>query len=205
MRVIRSEAHRRISWLIAEKSFRRKFIGLLARGIGTLPVARAMDNLKPGKGTIYLPDPVNEPTLLRGVGTNFEDPIFEVEGTIALPTINGTSHSTAIAEIRGPEELVLKKPFKHRDALSQLTGRQDIDKDGKIMGDAAEKNSDFQGTKFKVAPHVDQTAVYEAVFGRLNAGGCVGIFPEGGSHDRTELLPLKGKLCITSLAKALAD
>ncbi|KAJ5810136.1 uncharacterized protein N7503_002354 [Penicillium pulvis] len=204
MRVIRSEAHRRISWLIAEKSFRRKFIGLLARGIGTLPVARAMDNLKPGKGTIYLPDPVNEPTLLRGVGTNFEDPTFEVEGTIALPTINGTSHSTAIAEIRGPEELVLKKPFKHRDALIQLTGRQDIGKDGKFSGDAADKNSDFEGTKFKVAPHVDQTAVYEAVFGRLNAGGCVGIFPEGGSHDRTELLPLKAGVALMALG-TLAD
>ena len=193
MRVIRSEAHRRISWLIAEKSFRRKFIGLLARGIGTLPVARAMDNLKPGTGTIYLPDPVNEPTLLRGVGTNFEGPGFEAEGTIALPTINGTSHSTAIAEIRGPEELVLKKPFKHRDAIGQLTGRKDIDKDGKFTGDASQQDSDFKGTKFKVAPHVDQTAVYEAVFGRLNAGGCVGIFPEGGSHDRTTLLPLKGE------------
>ncbi|KAJ6084066.1 hypothetical protein N7486_010866 [Penicillium sp. IBT 16267x] len=204
MRVIRSEAHRRISWLIAEKSFRRKFIGLLARGIGTLPVARAMDNLKPGKGTIYLPDPVNEPTLLRGVGTNFEDPAFEVEGTIALPTIKGTSHSTAIAEIRGPEELVLKKPFKHRDALFQLTGRQDIDKDGKFLGDAADQNSEFEGTKFKVAPHVDQTAVYEAVFERLNAGGCVGIFPEGGSHDRTELLPLKAGVALMALG-TLAD
>ncbi|KAJ5632558.1 hypothetical protein N7490_008897 [Penicillium lividum] len=199
MRVIRSEAHRRISWLIAEKSFRRKFIGLLARGIGTLPVARAMDNLKPGTGTIYLPDPVNEPTLLRGVGTNFEGPGFEVEGTIALPTIKGTSHSTAIAEIRGPEELILKKPFKHRDALFQLTGRQDIDEDGKFLGDAADQAQDFKGTKFKAAPHVDQTAVYEAVFGRLNAGGCVGIFPEGGSHDRTTLLPLKAGVALMAL------
>ncbi|KAJ5679363.1 acyltransferase [Penicillium macrosclerotiorum] len=204
MRVIRSEAHRRISWLIAEKSFRRKFIGLLARGIGTLPVARAMDNLKPGTGTVYLPDPVNEPTLLRGVGTNFEGPSFEPEGTIALPTINGTSHSTAIAEIRGPEELVLKKPFKHRDALSQLTGRKDIDEEGKFTGDAADQDSEFKGTKFKVAPHVDQTAVYEAVFARLNTGGCVGIFPEGGSHDRPSLLPLKAGVALMALG-TLAD
>jgi glycerol-3-phosphate O-acyltransferase/dihydroxyacetone phosphate acyltransferase len=192
MRVIRSEAHRRISWLIAEKSFRRKFIGFLARGIGTLPVARAMDNLKPGTGTIYLPDPINEPTLLRGIGTNFEGKQFEKDGTIALPTINGTSHSTAIAEVRGPEELVLKKPFKHRDALSQLTGRQDIDSNGNFTGEPSDKNPEFKGTKFKVAPHVDQTAVYQAVFKRLGSGGCVGIFPEGGSHDRTTLLPLKG-------------
>ncbi len=49
-----------------------------------------------------------------------------------------------------------------------------------------------EGTKFKIAPHVDQTMVYDSVFERLRAGGCIGIFPEGGSHDRTQLLPLKG-------------
>ncbi|KAJ6163125.1 hypothetical protein N7497_003104 [Penicillium chrysogenum] len=199
MRVIRSEAQRRISWLIADKSFKRKFIGFLARSVGTLPVARAMDNLKPGTGTIYLPDPINQPTLLRGVGTNFEGKGFERDGTIALPTINGTSHSTAIAEIKGPEELVLKKAFKHRDALAQLTGRQDIDRDGNFTGDASAQDPDFKGTKFKVAPHVDQTAVYEAVFKRLGTGGCVGIFPEGGSHDRTTLLPLKAGVALMAL------
>lgn len=198
MRVIRTEAHRRISWLIAEKSFKRKFIGMLARAIGTVPVARAMDNLKPGQGTIYLPDPVNQPTVIRGVDTNFEAAGYEKDGTIALPTINGTSHSATIAEIRGPQELVIKKPFKHRDALFQLTGRRDIADDGTFTGDVSGQDlSDFKGTKFKVAPHVDQTAVYEAVFARLNAGGCVGIFPEGGSHDRPGLLPLKGTMTLT--------
>lgn len=194
MRVMRSEAQRRISWLIAEKSFRRRFIGVLARGIGTVPVARAMDNTKPGQGTIYLPDPINQPTLVRGVGTDFEGPGYEKDGTIALPTIKGTSHNAAIAEIRGPEELILKKPFTHKDALYQLTGRKDISDNGQFTGDASDKDlSNFKGSKFKFSPHVDQTAVYQAVFGRLNSGGCVGIFPEGGSHDRTDLLPLKGK------------
>ncbi|KAL3479106.1 hypothetical protein BJX99DRAFT_223078 [Aspergillus californicus] len=188
MRVLRSEAHRRISFLIAEKSFRRRFIGFLARNIGTVPVSRAMDMLKPGQGTVYLPDPGNKPTLLRGVGTNFEGPGFEKDGTIALPTINGTSHSESIAEIRGPEELVLKKPFTHKDALFQLTGRHDV-----------ADNVDFKGSKFKVAPHVDQSAVYEAVFGRLHAGGCIGIFPEGGSHDRSDLLPLKPGVALMAL------
>ncbi|PLB55054.1 putative glycerol-3-phosphate acyltransferase Sct1 [Aspergillus steynii IBT 23096] len=205
MRVMRSEAHRRISWLIAEKSFRRKFIGLLARGIGTVPVARAMDNMKVGAGTIYLPDPVNQPTLVRGIDTNFEGPGFEKEGTIALPTINRTSHSGTIAEIRGPEELILKKPFKARDPLYQLTGRKDITNDGQFTGDSSDRDlAGFKGAKFKVSPHVDQTAVYEAVFARLNAGGCVGIFPEGGSHDRTELLPLKAGVALMALG-TLAD
>lgn len=203
MRVMRTEAHRRISWLIAEKSFKRRFIGLLARSMGSVPVARAMDNMKPGVGTVYLPDPINNPTLLRGVGTNFEGPGFEPEGTIALPTINGTSHSTNIKEIRGPEELILKKPFTSKDALFQLTGRRDITDDGHFTGDVSGKDlSEFKGSRFKVAPHVDQTAVYNAVFARLATGGCVGIFPEGGSHDRPDLLPLKGnnilQLCIAS-------
>lgn len=193
MRVIRTEVRRRISWLIAEKSFKRKFIGLLSRGIGAVPVSRAMDNMKVGVGKIYLPDPVNEPTLLRGYGTKFDGPGFEPEGTIHLPTINGNSYSATIAEIRSSEEIVLKKPVKEKDALYQLTGRDDITDDGKFTGTTSENSSsDFQGSKFKFAPHVDQTAVYKAVFGRLSHGGCIGIFPEGGSHDRPELLPLKG-------------
>ncbi|PKY02576.1 putative glycerol-3-phosphate acyltransferase Sct1 [Aspergillus campestris IBT 28561] len=205
MRVLRSEAHRRISWLIAEKSFRRKFIGMLARGIGTVPVSRAMDNMKPGKGMIYLPDPVNQPTLVRGVGTDFEGPGYEKDGTIALPTINGVSHNGTIAEIHGPEELVLKKPLTHKDALFQLTGRTDISDEGKFTGDVADQDlGDFKGSKFKVSPHVDQTAVYNAVFARLNAGGCIGIFPEGGSHDRTTLLPLKAGVAMMALG-TLAD
>lgn len=195
MRVMRTEAHRRISWLIAEKSFTRPFIGRLASIMGSVPVARAMDSMKPGKGTIYLPDPVNQPTLLRGVGTDFEAPGIEPHGTIALPTINKTSHSSQIAEIHGPEELILRKPFTAKDALFQLTGRKDITEDGQFTGDVVGRNvSGFKGSKFKFAPHVDQTAVYQAVFSRLATGGCVGLFPEGGSHDRPDLLPMKGNL-----------
>jgi glycerol-3-phosphate O-acyltransferase / dihydroxyacetone phosphate acyltransferase len=206
MRVIRAEVHRRISWLIAEKSFHRKFVGLLAKGIGAVPVARIIDNMKSGEGTIYLPDPVNQPTLLRGIGARFDRPGFEPEGTIALPTINGISHTATIAEICGPDKLILKKPFKAKDALCQLTGRTDITDDGKFIGDASGQDlSEFKGSKFKIAPHVDQTAVYEAVFARLNTGGCIGIFPEGGSHDRPDLLPLKGIALINCFTVCFAD
>lgn len=49
---------------------------------------------------------------------------------------------------------------------------------------------------FKIAPHVDQTAVYDEVYHYLNKNECITIFPEGGSHDRSEMLPLKGICCI---------
>ena len=176
---------------------RRRFIGTFARLVGAVPVARAMDNVKPATGRVYLADPVNDPTLVRGVGTKFDGPEVQIGGLLVLPTINGEAANAEILEVRGPEEIRLKKEFKGPNALRQLTGREDITDEGKFIGGGGaglkDLATDFKGTTFKTAPKVDQTKVYDAVFERLNAGGCVGIFPEGGSHDRTELLPLKGR------------
>lgn len=154
---------------------RRRFIGWLSRCVGAVPVSRSQDLTEPGAGRIYLPDP-GQPLKIRGVGTKFTKEAH-VSGSLTLPSVPGQSGaSTDIAEILSDEEILLKKPFKGDTALQQLT----------------QKTEDGMGAKYKVAPKVDQTLVYDAVFHRLNSGGCVGIFPEGGSHDRTELLPLKG-------------
>lgn len=88
---------------------------------------------------------------------------------ITLPKDVGTS---AVAEIISDTELIVKKEFKDLKALELLTGAE--------------------GSQYKCLPHMDQSNVYKSVFDRLNAGHCVGIFPEGGSHDRAEMLPLKG-------------
>ena len=44
---------------------------------------------------------------------------------------------------------------------------------------------------YDILEHVDQAHVFRHVHEALADGGCIGIFPEGGSHDNTELLPLK--------------
>jgi glycerol-3-phosphate O-acyltransferase/dihydroxyacetone phosphate acyltransferase len=44
---------------------------------------------------------------------------------------------------------------------------------------------------FDVLKRIDTKIVFEKVLDKLTDGGAVGIFPEGGSHDRTDLLPLK--------------
>jgi glycerol-3-phosphate O-acyltransferase/dihydroxyacetone phosphate acyltransferase len=41
--------------------------------------------------------------------------------------------------------------------------------------------------------------MYGSVYQKLTEGGCIGIFPEGGSHDRTDLLPLKAGVSIMAL------
>ena len=191
MRVIWTEARRRIAFLIAEKSMRRRFIGAAARSVGAVSVGRALDSTKAASGKIYLPDPAKEPLLIRGVDTKFTQEA-QVGGLLVLPTHNGTAANTEIAEIISDEEIKLKKEFKGDVAEKQLTGRP-WEADDHTNG--SYKDKDFSGITYKVAPKVDQTQVYDAVFERLQAGGCVGIFPEGGSHDRTELLPLKGWQC----------
>lgn len=198
-KTLRAEAGRRVSLLIAQKSV-HGFIGWASRQVGSVPVGRAQDAAKAGQGTIYLPDPIHDPTLIRGIGTDFVKQA-EVGGMIFLPSTRGkTGLSIDIAKVLGPEEIRVKRPITGKIPLLQLTGREDVDEDGNLT-DKLQKGpvEGFQGTKYKIAPHIDQTKVYQAVFDRLKGGGCVGIFPEGGSHDRTELLPLKAGVAIMAL------
>jgi len=44
---------------------------------------------------------------------------------------------------------------------------------------------------FDILKRVNQKQVYEKALEKLASGGAIGIFQEGGSHDRTSLLPLK--------------
>lgn len=200
MRTLRTECKRRATFLIAAKSMNRWLIGWFARKVGAVSVGRALDLVKPATGTIYLPDPINDPLLVRGVGTKFEGKEVQVGGLLVLPSINGTAASTDIAEVISNEELRLKKPFRGHAAMYQLTGRDDIDEDGNFTKlDIKGAKEGFDGSKYKTAPKVDQTEMYDAVFDRLKGGGAIGIFPEGGSHDRTELLPLKAGVAIMAL------
>ena len=194
-----------MSLLVAQKSV-HGFIGWASRQVGAVPVGRAQDATKAAPGTIYLPDPVNDPTLVRGIGTNFGTGPGQTHGMVFLPPGKDTAAvNSDIAKILGPEEIRLKRPFPGRLAMKQLTGRDDIDADGKFTNKHVKGPAPgYEGTKFKVAPNIDQTKVYEAVFSRFKSGGTVGIFPEGGSHDRTDLLPIKAGVAIMALG-ALAE
>lgn len=184
----------------------RFLIGWFARKVGAVPVGRALDMVKPGTGTVYLPDPIEDPLLIRGVGTKFEGKEIQQGGLLVLPSINGTAANAEIETVISATELRLKKPFKGKAAMIQLTGREDVDDSGKFFDQNVKGTKEgFKGSKYKTAPKVDQTQVYDAVFDRLSAGGAVGIFPEGGSHDRTELLPLKAGVAIMALGALAAD
>ena len=54
--------------------------------------------------------------------------------------------------------------------------------------------------EFRVIPKVDQAHLYQEVTKSLSEGTCICLFPEGGSHDRAELLPLKAGVAVMALA-----
>jgi glycerol-3-phosphate O-acyltransferase/dihydroxyacetone phosphate acyltransferase len=51
----------------------------------------------------------------------------------------------------------------------------------------------------QILEKIDQNAMFSAVYETLGRGGTIGIFPEGGSHDRTQLLPLKAGVSMMAL------
>ncbi|BGP30137.1 Glycerol-3-phosphate/dihydroxyacetone phosphate acyltransferase [Rhodotorula toruloides] len=176
MSEVKRESGRRISFLAAAKSMDRAFVGLASRLMQSIPVARAQDYAFAGQGTISLSP--SDPLTILGTGTNFTKDFSKPRSQLLLPRNLGSS-TAEVVEVVSDTELKLKKEFSKK-ALDALKERED-------------------GVAFKVLPHVDQSSMYSAVYQKLIDGGCIGIFPEGGSHDRTDLLPLKAGVSIMAL------
>ncbi|KAF9169922.1 hypothetical protein BGX21_009592 [Mortierella sp. AD011] len=179
--VLMRECGRRVSFLAAKKSMDRPWVGAMARSVHAIPVERPQDLAKPGSGTIKLLDRYSDPLRITGNGTKFTKQLM-VGDQISLPKDVGSS---VVVEIISDTELIIKKEFKELKALELLTSAE--------------------GSKYKCMPHMDQSSVYKTVFERLNSGHCVGIFPEGGSHDRAEMLPLKAGVTIMALGALAAN
>ncbi|CAI5758492.1 unnamed protein product [Candida verbasci] len=173
MNQVKKEANRRISFLIAAKSYQLKVVGTLAKCQLSIPVIRPQDTLTKGNGKIFI-NMQEEPLKVIGVGTKFTQDCM-VKGLLALPQSLGASE---ITEIISDTELYIRKEFKSTDQIKTLLTK---------------------GTSFKKADKIDQKKVYKMVFDHLSDGNCIGIFPEGGSHDRPDLLPLKAGVAVMAL------
>ncbi|ORM39648.1 putative acyltransferase [Babesia sp. Xinjiang] len=60
-----------------------------------------------------------------------------------------------------------------------------------------------EGEEFWILPKVDLSDTYDAVSTALRFGNSIAIFPEGGSHDRTNLLPLKPGVVLMAIFSLL--
>ncbi|KAJ1989305.1 Glycerol-3-phosphate/dihydroxyacetone phosphate acyltransferase [Coemansia sp. RSA 1358] len=179
--ILLMHAARRVYYLTAAASMRRRFIGFYGRCLRGIPVERQQDLAKTGTGRLRLEDRYAEPTLITGIGTRFTKEL-QPEMKIALPKGAGQAK---VEEVLSDTQVRIAKEMKELSALEALTKPE--------------------GSAFKTIPHVNQDDMYRAVYQRLNNGECIGIFPEGGSHDRTEMLPLKAGVTIMALGATAAN
>ncbi|RCH82073.1 hypothetical protein CU098_001381, partial [Rhizopus stolonifer] len=161
------ECNRRVSFLIAAKSMRQKAIRFLASMVHPIPVERPQDLAETGKGRIQLLNLKTEPLRIIGIDTKFTQQLRPTD-TILLPKGSG---KIQVDRVISDTELIIHSEIKDKRALKHLVNEN--------------------GTSYKCLPHIDQDSVYERVYSELNNGQCITIFPEGGSHDRAEMLPFK--------------
>ncbi|KAI6143231.1 hypothetical protein BKA82DRAFT_4184090 [Pisolithus tinctorius] len=174
------ETRRRVQYLTAAKSLKRKAVGFLARQTDNcIPVVRAIDEAKPGTGLVYLSS--DDPCLVLGEGTRFKSE-FSPKMQIMLPKSVNSVVAEVLEVISDTEGTACV-----REKLAETEAR------GK------------RGLPFKILPFIDQQEMYRGVYQRLKEGGCIGIFPEGGSHDRTDLLPLKAGVSLMALGAMAND
>lgn len=141
-----------IGFVTAAATFRRKFVGRLAKWINGIPVERAQDLAKVYPGTAS----VNGAAVV-GEGTQFTK--LQVGGILFFKSLD----PVPILKIVDDTHLELKYPVKN----------------------------DVKDMPFKAAPRVDQETFFSEVFNSLQMGKAVGVFPEGGSHDKTHFLEMK--------------
>ena len=146
-------------------------MGNICKLMGAIPVERPQDLAHVGDGQIeyHETDQTTRTSKVTGYGTAFTKKVFPGDSI----------------KIKGLPDYVVDKVIS----------------DTEMVVKAKDAVTSEAGTKFdyKIAPKVDQSHVFQSVWDELKNGKCIGIFPEGGSHDQTDLLPLKVGVAIMAL------
>lgn len=170
---------RQVSYLMAEASWRRRIVGDIAWALGVVPVKRAQDDARAGTGKIKM----QKPTNIAKTDSEEEQSLISVEGASTKFSLEltvgdkirpqGTAHGLKIISIVSDTKMVVDGMNLPDEFPSTVFG------------------VDAVPAAYDLMKRTPLTTVFEKVLDRLAGGGAVGIFPEGGSHDRTDLLPLK--------------
>ncbi|KAG0178096.1 hypothetical protein DFQ29_003941 [Apophysomyces sp. BC1021] len=160
---------------MAAVSYNRPLIGHVGKILNAskFPVVRPQDIVNTGTGCVTYD--VNEPLILRGIGTAFGHELGPRDFVIF-----GQNYKVHVARVVSDTELEIT----HAIVTNEICPSENF--------------------TFKISPHVDQTPVYDEVHRYLDNNECITIFPEGGSHDRTEMLPLKAGFAVMALG-AMAE
>lgn len=166
-------SNRQLFMIEAASSYYSKWMGIWSRWSGAIPVERPQDLLVQREGTIrYENYPEDELTIV-GENTSFVRDC-EPKGLLGIPHSGG---NVKIAEVLDDGKLKLAGPMKKKTGVDALV----------------------KGTAYLVAPRIDNSELFDKVFTALKSGKCIGIAPEGGSHDRPDLLEFKPGVALMAL------
>lgn len=170
--VMRATCGRRVRFIIAEKSMHRAVIGQFATMMECVPVIRPQDVPQvSGTGTI---SSITKATV-TGDGTTFLSSLSIGDVIFWKVADSDRKCSGQVASIISDVELILTMPVAKEDDTIRTP------------------------TPYKYSKRIDHSEMYAEVYGTLGKGDAIGIFPEGGSHDRTSLQPLKAGVALFSL------
>ncbi|KAG5512339.1 hypothetical protein GH5_08187 [Leishmania sp. Ghana 2012 LV757] len=170
--MMNSHCGRPVRFLMAEKSFHQPVIGTLGRMFNSVPVVRPQD----------VP-------LVAGEGM-----LVKTEGKV----IAGAG--THFSRLSKGDVLIWEVPGnpKCRAQVSRITSDEEVE----VTVPIPAEHEVHRPTSFKYSVRIDHSEMYAQVYDTLQKNHCIGIFPEGGSHDHTSLLPLKAGVALFSLGAA---
>ncbi|RHY31033.1 hypothetical protein DYB32_003820 [Aphanomyces invadans] len=176
--VVMMNSFRKVGFLTAEKSMRLPVVGHIAKAMGCLPIVRPQDAVVVGVGRVYMESSSADDNsfVLVGEGTSFTRDV--------APGDQVRANGKIVKESGAPVKVENVVDDTHAVLASPL-----LDRSGAVVTSA-------KPTEFGVFKKIDQSTTFTEVYTALKRGECVGIFPEGGSHDRTDLLPLKAGVAL---------
>lgn len=170
--MIRANCGRPVRFIMAEKSFHRPIVGRFGRMMKAVPVVRPQD----------VPFTPGEGLLVR------------MEGNVVYA--EGSKFTTCLSD--GDVIIWFRGTLKHTAQVQHIRSDTVLELTMPVLP----ANVVTEPTPFKISRRIDHSVMNASVYQTLQKGGCIGIFPEGGSHDRTSLLPLKAGVALFSLGAA---
>lgn len=179
---------RPVNFLVAEKSTRHSILKYFVKLMHVVPVTRAIDKKIKCKGRLQ------ELDMLLGVLSVDEETDF-------TKLVRGGDMIRFVVRVE-------KDPLPHVFVLPvrEVIGCGSVSvKISEETGEKIKNSGIFEEVKksvykidnsFIILPKIDQKKVFQSTLDALNEQKVIGIFPEGGSHDQTQLIDIKPGACI---------
>lgn len=169
--MIIANCDREISFTMAASSFTKPIVGHCAKALKSIPVYRPEDYKKKGVGKLKF----ISSTEIKGTGTTFLDDFTNLFKT-GISGLLITNKTFIIDKVIDNETLFVKEILNEESPLNL--------------------NKEYE---YFFAPKIDNSTLFKSAYSRLSENGCICIFPEGTSHDRTDFLKLKAGIALMTL------